>query len=140
MTFFAARAHCWLPVSLLSCRTPRSFSAKLLSNQPAPSEYCCIALFLPRGRTSRFPLLNFQDSSLPSSLACQAPSEWQQTHLVYSHSSQVFLLSVNVLRKPCVPSSRQLITSILLPSITFLSFTCLEMFPELVPRPSQGLR
>ena len=36
-TFFATRACCWLMFSLLSTRTPRYFSAKLLFSQLAPS-------------------------------------------------------------------------------------------------------
>ncbi|NXW18147.1 TENS3 protein, partial [Circaetus pectoralis] len=51
MTAFAMRLHCWLMVSLLSTRTPRSFSAELSSNQLAPSMYWCLGLFLPRCRS-----------------------------------------------------------------------------------------
>ena len=37
LAFFSTRAHCRLLVSLLSSRTPKSFSAKLLSSQLAPA-------------------------------------------------------------------------------------------------------
>lgn len=69
--FCAARVHRWLTVGLAS------FSARLLCGWSAPqppSLYWCMGLFLPRCRTSHFPLLNFMRflyahfSSLPRSL------------------------------------------------------------------------
>ena len=51
--------HCWLLVSLMSTRRPRSFSANLLSSQPVPRLFWHRGLLLPRGRTLHFPLLNF---------------------------------------------------------------------------------
>jgi len=39
LAFFAARAHCWLMSSLVSSRTTRFFSLKLLSSQFDPSIY-----------------------------------------------------------------------------------------------------
>ncbi|KAK4810782.1 hypothetical protein QYF61_008754, partial [Mycteria americana] len=54
----AARAHCWLMFNLVSTRTPRSFSARLLSSWVAPSIYWCLGLFLPKCRTWHFPWLN----------------------------------------------------------------------------------
>jgi len=57
-TFFAAGAHCWLMVNLVSTRTSRGFSANLLSSWAAPSIYWCMGLSLPRCRTLHFPLLN----------------------------------------------------------------------------------
>ncbi|XP_032838773.2 uncharacterized protein LOC104362216 isoform X2 [Tyto alba] len=57
LPFFAARVHCWL-VIILSTRTPRSFSAKLLPSQSALSVYGCLGLFMPRGRILHFFLLN----------------------------------------------------------------------------------
>lgn len=35
--FFATRPHCWLMISLMSTRTPSSFSAKLLSSWMVPA-------------------------------------------------------------------------------------------------------
>ena len=48
--------------SLVSTRTPRSFSAKLLSSWVALSIYWCMGLFFPRCRTLQFSLLNFMRS------------------------------------------------------------------------------
>jgi len=47
LDFYAVRACCWLTSNLVSTRTPRSFSAKLLSSQSAHSMYWCLGLFLP---------------------------------------------------------------------------------------------
>ena len=33
LVFLAAKVHCWLMVNLVSIRSPRSFSAKLLSSK-----------------------------------------------------------------------------------------------------------
>ena len=71
---FRARARCWLMFNLVSTRTPRSYSAKLLSSWMAHSTYCCVGLSLPRCRTWHFCLLHFlrllsaQFSSLSRSL------------------------------------------------------------------------
>lgn len=46
-------------VQLMSTRTPRAFSAKLLSSWLDPSPYWCLQLFLPKSRILYFPLLNF---------------------------------------------------------------------------------
>lgn len=39
----AARAHCWLTLSLLSMSTPRSLSPELLSSHSSPSLHLCLA-------------------------------------------------------------------------------------------------
>jgi len=51
--FLATRAHCLLMVNLVSTRTPRSFSAKLLCSWAAPSMYWCLWLCLPLCRSGR---------------------------------------------------------------------------------------
>lgn len=58
LAFFSTWAHRWLVVSLLSTRTPSSFSGKMLSSQLAPVLDGYMGLFLPRGRTGHFPLLS----------------------------------------------------------------------------------
>lgn len=54
---FAVRARCWLTVNFGSTRNLRAFSAELLSSQLA-SSLSCPGLFLPRGRSLHFPLLD----------------------------------------------------------------------------------
>ncbi|KAK4826741.1 hypothetical protein QYF61_010994 [Mycteria americana] len=80
LAFFVAKARCWLMFNLVSIRTPRSFSAKLLCCQSALSMYQCMGLFLPRQRTLHFPLLNFMNWQ-PISPACPGPSGWQHDSL-----------------------------------------------------------
>ncbi|XP_068782109.1 uncharacterized protein [Struthio camelus] len=73
LAFLAARAHCCLMLNL-STRTPRSFSAELLSSRSAPSLDWCLGFFLPTCRTLPLPWWNFmrflsaQLSSLSRSL------------------------------------------------------------------------
>lgn len=55
LAFLAIRVHGWLRVSLLSPRTPRPFSAKVFSTQPA-CMFWCLGMFLPRCRTLHFPM------------------------------------------------------------------------------------
>lgn len=57
-TFFGGRAHHCL-MGNLSTRTPRSYSAKLLSRFLVSSTYWLMWLFLLKCRTWHFPLLNF---------------------------------------------------------------------------------
>lgn len=53
--FLAARAHFWLMFNLVFFRTPRAFSAQLLSNPLASTLYWRLRLFLSMGRTLHFP-------------------------------------------------------------------------------------
>lgn len=46
----------------ISSRTPSSLSVELLSRNLAPGLYCGMRVFLPRGRPSCLPLLNFKSS------------------------------------------------------------------------------
>jgi len=57
--FLAIRAHCCLMFKMLSTRTPRSFSPKLLSSQLAPCTYLCMGLFVTKGRIFYIPSLKF---------------------------------------------------------------------------------
>lgn len=83
LTSFAVRVDNQLTVSQLATRTPRRFSAELLSSLSDPSMYWCLGLLLHRQRDFCFPLLNFmillsaQFSSLLSS------SKGLHRHLVY---------------------------------------------------------
>ena len=51
----AARAHCWLMLSLLLTSTPRSLSAELLSHRLSPSLCLCPALLHPNCSTRTCP-------------------------------------------------------------------------------------
>lgn len=59
LDYFVTRAHWWLVLNLVSTRTPRSFSAKLLTSWSTPLIYQWMWLFLLRCRLFDFPLLNF---------------------------------------------------------------------------------
>lgn len=83
IAFYAARAHWQLMFNLLSFKTPRPSSAKLLSSWVAHSIYCCLWLFLLRCRTFQFPLLNFMRFLSASSLAWQSPFGQQCDPLEY---------------------------------------------------------
>lgn len=56
--FLATKAYCWILSGLLSTRTSRSVSAKLLSSHLSSSLYLCPVLFQPRCRIHHFPLLS----------------------------------------------------------------------------------
>ncbi|XP_066851872.1 lethal(3)malignant brain tumor-like protein 2 isoform X4 [Anser cygnoides] len=103
LVYFAPRVHCWLMFNLVSTRTPGSFLAKvlLLSTRSASGVCWCLGLFLPRGRTLHFPVLNFTGfssahfSSLSRSLwmAAQPPG--------VSAAPPSFVSSGNLLRAHC---------------------------------------
>ena len=108
LVFFVVRTRCWLPVSLLATRTPRSFTAKLLLSWPIPSLSCCLGLSLPRSRTLNFPLLNFTRflsahfSSMPRSL-------WMAEYTsAVSDTPPGFVLSANLLSVHYAPTLRPL--------------------------------
>lgn len=72
LLFLAMRACCWIMVSLLPTRNPRTLSPKLISNQSGlRMNWCRTWHFLSWG------------SHLPNSPSCWGPFEWQHTHLVY---------------------------------------------------------
>jgi len=50
--FRAARAHCWLMLSLSSIRTARSFSAELLSRTSPSSQYPTVSQGALKNKTS----------------------------------------------------------------------------------------
>ncbi|KAK4827398.1 LOW QUALITY PROTEIN: hypothetical protein QYF61_017803 [Mycteria americana] len=79
------RAHCWLIFNLVCTKTPKSFSAKLLSNWLAPSIYWCMELFLLRCKTLHFMRCKetSESSCWPISPACQGHSGWQHIPLEY---------------------------------------------------------
>ena len=54
----AAGAHCWLRQSFWSTRTPKSFSAGLLSRSSSPSLYVYLGLPQPRRNTLHLTLLD----------------------------------------------------------------------------------
>ena len=58
LAFQAASAHCWLMSSFLSTRTPKSFSARLLSRTSSPSFYKYLGLPQPKCSTLHLALLN----------------------------------------------------------------------------------
>jgi len=57
--FLVTRAHCWLMVTLLATRIPRSFSAELPFSSSSPNLHWCMWLFLSRSMTVHLPLLKF---------------------------------------------------------------------------------
>ena len=96
LTFRAASIHCWLMCSLLSTRTPKSFSAGLLSMNSSPSLYTYLGLPQQKCNTlhmldlSRFPWTDF--SSLSRSL-------WMASFpIILLNAPLSLVLSVNLLR------------------------------------------
>ena len=63
--FFATGVHCWLMVSLLSRRNPRSFLAKLLSSQLLPACAAAWDYYSPYVGLCISPCCTLWDSSLP---------------------------------------------------------------------------
>lgn len=81
LAFFFAKSHCWLKVSSESTRTPRLFSAKLLSIQSASS--LCWGYYFPgAGFCSSFCSTSW-DFWQCISPACQGPYGWQHNPPVY---------------------------------------------------------
>lgn len=77
VAFFAVRVHLWLLMfSLVSTRTPRSYSPKLLPRWSAPSLSWCMGLLLP---TQHFPMLNIMWFPLAHFSSFQGPPEEQHT-------------------------------------------------------------
>ena len=97
-----AHTHCH---SILSTKTPRTFSEQLLSSRLAPSMCGCLHLFLPRWRTWPSLCWTSWGSCWAIPPACWGPSKWQHAHLVYqsrlpvSHHLQTCL----VFNPPCSP-------------------------------------
>lgn len=54
MLMLSAKTHFWLMVSLVTTRTPRTFSARLLFSWEASSMYRYLGLFLPSCSTLNF--------------------------------------------------------------------------------------
>ena len=91
--------------NLLSTRTPRSFSAELLSSRSSPNLYCCTQLFLPRCKTPHLLLLNLI-RFLPAQLSSLSRFCWMATQpSSVSSTHPNFVSSVNLLRADSVPSS-----------------------------------
>lgn len=100
LAFFTTTSTLLFTVKLASTSTHRSFSAKLLSSQSAPSLCWCMELFLPGARAGIFLSWASQGSCQTISPACPGPSEWQQTYLI-SVAYQP-LLTILCCRKTCL--------------------------------------
>lgn len=113
-------------VSIVIHQDTQVLSAKLLFSQSALSMECCLELFLPRGRTLHFPLLNFMRllpsdvSSLPWFMSMIA----HQSGLLATPPS--FVLFVNLLKVHSVPSSRSLMKR---PEYRLLEHTSNDLLP-----------
>lgn len=90
MIICGMRVHFWLIISLVNPRTPRFFSAELISGQTALWPYCFMGLSSIRYRTLHFPLLSFM-SLLSVHFSCWGPSGWQHSPLVYQQCPPVLL-------------------------------------------------
>ena len=92
LAFLVARAYRWLMVYLESTRTPRCFSAEMLSSWSSPILYWCLELFLPGCRTLCFLLMNFMKFLLAYYSAFWHPSECQCNQLVYQPLLPVYVI------------------------------------------------
>lgn len=90
---------------LLFTRTPKPFSAELLSHWLDLSTYCHIGLLFPRCSTSHFHLLNILRFLSPISLKVSLKNS--TTTWCIQHSSHL-ASSVKLLRTQSVPSFRTL--------------------------------
>lgn len=94
MWLFAERARCWLIFNLLSNKSPKYFSAKMLSLQLTSSLHWCIELLCPRCSTLLLPLLKFvvlfssflQPVLLSNSLSTALPNLVSSMTLLRVHS------------------------------------------------------
>ena len=75
---FAARAHCWIVFNLVSTRTPKTFSVKLLCRWVAP-HHVLVHGFVP----SRCRTLHFLLNVMKFISTCRGPSGWQHDPLAY---------------------------------------------------------
>lgn len=76
-TSFAARVHCWLMINLVSIRTPRCFSPKLLSRWVAPG--------MPTPCTGKFCFINvlFESENLISTPTPPPTPKYVETVLLW---------------------------------------------------------
>jgi len=91
---WAASTHCWLMLSFSSTRTPRSFSAELLSRSFSPSLHTYLGLTRPKCKIlhfARFALWTTLDSHGPIFQDYQSPSGCHPFLLLYQlhHSACV---------------------------------------------------
>ena len=93
LAFYATRAHCWLIINLLSIRSPRSFSADLLSNRSVLNMYWCMWLFLPRCMTT-LSLVELHQVPLCLTLQpVQVSLNGSTAFWCVSHSFQLYIIS-----------------------------------------------
>ncbi|KAK4818263.1 hypothetical protein QYF61_009968 [Mycteria americana] len=86
LAFLATRAHCWLTVNLLSTRTPRSFSVKLLFSWVAPSIYGCMDFTILLVELHEVPFGPFLQP-------VEVPPDGSMTLWLISHSFQFCVVS-----------------------------------------------
>lgn len=77
------KSHCCPKVKVVSTRTPRSISAKLLSTKKSPSLYWGMGLLLPSGRIFSSFCWTPCDSHQPISPECQGASGCLHNPLVH---------------------------------------------------------
>jgi len=83
LAFSTTRVHCWLVAKLLSMRTPRCFSAEVISSRSSPNVYCWMQLLIPpQMQDYACPWIS-SGSSLPNSADCPGLSEWQHSLLMW---------------------------------------------------------
>jgi len=108
MGLLATKAHCWLTANLLSTRTPRSFSAELLSSRSSPNLYWCMRLLLLKCKTLHWALVKLQVPSCPTLQTALVLFNSSTAFWCVSHSSQLPIISKLTECGLFVPSSRLL--------------------------------
>lgn len=94
-----------------STRIPKSFSGRTIFLPASPQLYWCLRLFLPRCRTSHFPLINFM-RFLFTPFSNLFRSLWMTIHNYLVYQSLLPVPSLNLLRVQSVPFSRPLMRTL----------------------------
>lgn len=93
LTFLALRAHCCLLLNLLSSRTPRAFSAKLLFSCEALGHELVTRIALSQGQRFALPLVEIPDVPVsPFLQPAEAPLGGSTTFWFLSHSSEMCVI------------------------------------------------
>ncbi|KAK4830007.1 hypothetical protein QYF61_008177 [Mycteria americana] len=107
LAFFAVKAYCWLMFNLMSTKTPRSFSAKLLSSWVALAHTGACGCSSSGAGLFAF-LLNFMRFT-PAHFSSLSRTLWVASHPSgISTTRPSFVSSASLLRVHVVPSSKLL--------------------------------
>lgn len=111
---YAARSHSSLMFHLVSTRSPRAFTSKLLFSQtrPQPVQVGAWGFLLPKGRTWHFPLLCFRRFLL-AKISSLSTCHWMAAQPSgASINPPIFVTPANPLRVSPAPSTKSLMKTV----------------------------